>query len=54
MAKDKGKPAKVEIGVKGGEVIKTTAKSKDDERYYDNLPFTSTNVNWTRITKVAP
>jgi hypothetical protein len=49
MAK-KDKTAQVEIGVKGGDVVKTTAKTKEDERYYDELPFKSSNVNWTRIT----
>ncbi|MFI6477340.1 hypothetical protein ACIBH1_05370 [Nonomuraea sp. NPDC050663] len=42
--------AKVRIGVKGSHEPIEVKASKEDEAYYDNLPFTSDNVLWTEVT----
>jgi hypothetical protein len=44
------KDHKVEIRTTDGDV-KTVRVTEDDARYYDTLPFTSTNVSSTTITR---
>ncbi|MEV0149127.1 MULTISPECIES: hypothetical protein [unclassified Nonomuraea] len=40
--------AKITICPKNGEPIEVEA-SPEDEAFYDDLPFTSDNVMWTRV-----
>lgn len=40
--------AKVTIHTKNGETIEVEA-SAEDEAFYDDLPFTSEDVLWTRV-----
>lgn len=41
--------AKVTIHTKSGETIEVKATSKDDERFYEDLPFNSENVMVTQV-----
>jgi hypothetical protein len=42
--------ARVKIHLSGGKTVETTASTEDDERYFDDLPFTSENVVKTDIS----